>query len=323
MYAFEICTIGGAWLERQNCVTDVGATHPFQHGFEPLGPLGMAGAGEMLEISRMSGEQHGHVVGRYLAGANSELPFHPVKPAMQPLSSAPLILRAGSVIARVRPWAFEPNVAHLVLYNQSRLPSPSEIIGWINDLRTAGYDTIRTGALGAQAGARFENLGFESIQSLVLLEHTSIDSVSISASKDATATVRLSPDRDRLASEVDVAAFGPGWCIDRVGIGDVRSATPRHRARAVPSGSDLVAYAVSGRDGRNGYIQRLAVSPEHQHRGHGLALVADSLRWMARWRVRRVLVNTHTGNEAALALYHRVGFADLHDRLHVYERRIE
>ena len=43
--------------------------------------------------------------------------------------SAPLILRAGGVVARVRPWAFEANVAHLVLYNQSRLPTPSDIIG--------------------------------------------------------------------------------------------------------------------------------------------------------------------------------------------------
>jgi ribosomal protein S18 acetylase RimI-like enzyme len=44
---------------------------------------------------------------------------------------------------------------------------------------------------------------------------------------------------------------------------------------------------------------------------------------MARWRVQRALVNTHIGNAAALALYHRAGFTDLSDRLHVYERRIE
>jgi ribosomal protein S18 acetylase RimI-like enzyme len=210
-----------------------------------------------------------------------------------------------------------------VLYNQTRLPTPAEIIGWTSELRSAGYDTVRTGALSSQAGARFERLGFESIQSLVLLEHTAIGSVTAVSPKASNVTVRLAPDDDRFASEVDVAAFGPGWCIDRIGIGDVRSATPRHRARAVQSDDGIVAYAVSGRDGRNGYIQRLAVSPAHQHHGHGLALVSDSLRWMARWRVRRALVNTHTGNEAALALYHRLGFTDLPDRLHVYERRIE
>jgi ribosomal protein S18 acetylase RimI-like enzyme len=242
---------------------------------------------------------------------------------MQPLSSAPLILRAGNVVARVRPWALEPNVAHLVLYNQTRLPTPAEIIAWLSELRTAGYDTIRTGALGTQAGARFERLGFESIQSLVLLEHTSISSAMAATPKSTTATVRLAPDHDAEASHVDAAAFGPGWSIDRVGLSDVRSATPRHRARAIQTAGEIVAYAISGRDGRNGYIQRLAVSPDHQHQGHGSALVADSLRWMARWRVHRALVNTHVGNDAALALYHRLGFTDLSDRLHVYERRME
>ena len=214
-------------------------------------------------------------------------------------------------------------MAHLVLYNQSRLPAPSDILRWISDLRVAGYDAIRTGALGVQAGARFERLGFESIQSLVLLEHTSINSVDLSLPEHAADAVRLASSDDETASRVDVAAFGAGWCIDRVGIGDVRSATPRHRARAVRIDDQIAAYSISGRDGRNGYVQRLAVSPAHQHQGHGLVLVVDSLRWMARWRVQRVLVNTHIGNDAALGLYHRLGFTDLSDRLHVYERRIE
>ena len=245
---------------------------------------------------------------------------------MQSLTGAPLILRAANgnsgVLARVRPWAFEPNVAHLVLYNQSRLPAPADIIGWIAELRVAGYDTVRTGALGTQAGARFERLGFEVIQSLVLLEHTSVGDAPVGPAKNES-VVRLDDHDDTEASRVDIAAFGAGWCIDRVGIGDVRTATPRHRARAVKTEDAIVAYAISGRDGRNAYIQRLAVAPQHQQQGHGAALVADSLRWMARWRVQRALVNTHVGNTPALALYHRFGFVDLSDRLHVYERRIE
>jgi ribosomal protein S18 acetylase RimI-like enzyme len=242
---------------------------------------------------------------------------------MQALTSAPLILRSGSVIARVRPWAFEPNVAHLVLYNQTRLPTPTDIVGWIAELRVAGFDTIRTGAVGTQTGARFEHLGFEAIQSLVLLEHLHVNKVTAASTKSAGSTVKLPTDADVDASRVDIAAFGAGWCIDRVGIGDVRSATPRHRARAIRVDQEIVAYAISGRDGKNGYVQRLAVSPIHQRNGHGEALVKDSLRWMARWRVQRALVNTHIGNEGALALYHRLGFNDLSDRLHVYERRIE
>jgi len=246
-----------------------------------------------------------------------------VKPAMRSVTSAPLILRSGAVVARVRPWAFEPTVAHLVLYNQTRLPTPADILGWLEELRKVGYDTVRTGALGPQAGDRFERLAFEPIQSLMLLEHTTLSSVVKLPNKGAAPAVRLPTSADRDASRVDVAAFGPGWCIDRVGIGDVRSATPRHRALIVRVDDEIVGYAISGRDGRNGYLQRLAVSPSHQHQGHGATLVTDALRWMARWRVQRALVNTHVGNDAALALYHRLGFTDLVDRLHVYERRIE
>jgi ribosomal protein S18 acetylase RimI-like enzyme len=323
MDALEVGALCCPWFQRRYRVTELGAANAFDHRIEALRPLRVARPGEVFEVGRMCGEQHSHVVGRYLAAANSGLPFDPVKPAMQSLSSAPLMLRAGGVVARVRPWAFEPRVAHLVLYNQTRLPAPSEIVGWIRELRDAGYDRVRTGALGTQAGARFERLGFEPIQSLVLLEHTAINSIVLPTAKGPGGTVRLAPEDDAQASEVDVAAFGPGWSIDRVGIGDVRSATPRHRARAIRSNNDTVAYAISGRDGRNGYIQRLAVSPAHQKNGHGIALVADSLRWMARWRVNRALVNTHTGNTAALGLYHRLGFTDLSDRLHVYERRIE
>jgi ribosomal protein S18 acetylase RimI-like enzyme len=242
---------------------------------------------------------------------------------MQALTTAPLIIRSGSVVARVRPWAFEPNVAHLVLYNQARLPTPSDISGWIGQLRHAGFDTIRTGALGGQAGARFEHLGFEAIQSLVLLQHAQVGHVDASSTGPVSNTVKLASDDDLDASRIDIAAFGRGWCIDRVGIGDVRSATPRHRARAIRRGDEMIAYAISGRDGKSGYIQRLAVLPDHQHHGHGEALVRDSLRWLARWRVHRALVNTHAENDAALALYRRLGFDDLNDRLYVYERRIE
>ena len=243
---------------------------------------------------------------------------------MQPLTSAPLILRAGGVVARVRPWAFEANVAHLVLYNQSQLPTPSDITEWISGLRTAGYDTIRTGAVGAQAGARFERLGFESIQSLVLLEHkTSVRSTAAShksaggvdPSRHSTTTTTRAESTWRRSVPAGASIVSESAMSAR------RHLVTEHEQ--FESDKQLIAYAISGRDGRNGYIQRLAGRPEHQHQGHGLSLVTDSLRWMARWRVQRALVNTHIGNDAALALYHRLGFTDLSDHLHVYERRIE
>ena len=44
----------------------------------------------------------------------------------------------------------------------------------------------------------------------------------------------------------------------------------------------VVGYAITGRAGEIGYLQRLAVDPGHQHEGIGTALVADGLWWAAR-----------------------------------------
>ena len=82
MHSLEIGALGRPRLERSHGVAEVGAAHTFEHCFEPLRTLGMARAGQMFEICRMGGEQHGHAVGRYLAMVESELPFDPVKPAM-------------------------------------------------------------------------------------------------------------------------------------------------------------------------------------------------------------------------------------------------
>ena len=48
----------------------------------------------------------------------------------------------------------------------------------------------------------------------------------------------------------------------------------------------------------------------------------DSLQWLARWRVQRVLVNTPTDNEPALALYEQLGFQRMTERLRVYEQAL-
>ena len=77
VHSFEIRPSGGLWFERGNGVAKVGMTHPLEDCVESLRSLGMAWPGKMFEVHRMSGEQHGHAVGRYLPAAESELPFHP------------------------------------------------------------------------------------------------------------------------------------------------------------------------------------------------------------------------------------------------------
>ena len=107
---------------------------------------------------------------------------------------------------------------------------------------------------------------------------------------------------------------------DAAAIADVCSATPRHRARGIAH--PLQGFAITGRDARQGFLQRLAVAPAHQRAGVATALVLDSLAWLARWRVQRVLVNTPATNAGALALYEGMGFERLTEQLRVYERAL-
>jgi ribosomal protein S18 acetylase RimI-like enzyme len=234
-----------------------------------------------------------------------------------PALPAPMVMRGHGVVCHVRQWPSQPGTAQLVMYQQTRLPTTEDLRRWLDDLARVGFRRVRTSALAFNASSRVEAVGFTPIQHLALLEHLEPGA----APPPAAPTTRLLVAQHPLASQVDHAAFGPGWSLDPDAIADVRRATPRHRARAA-GGVPLHAFAVTGRDSRQGFLQRLAVHPEHQRNGLGTALVLDSLRYLARWRVNRVLVNTPTTNEPALALYEQLGFHRLHDQLRVYERAL-
>jgi ribosomal protein S18 acetylase RimI-like enzyme len=231
-----------------------------------------------------------------------------------------IVLRAHGTAYRVRPWPNEPGTAHLVLYQQPLIPSRHDLDRWCEQLAAAGFGKVRTSALAAGAAMRVEAAGFVSVQELVLLAHDELRSIPA----PGVPTGRLLVDQHARAAAVDVAAFDPQWSLDPSAVTDVCHATPRHRGRTagVLPGQGFAAYAITGRDSRQGFIQRLAVDPASQRQGLGRALVLDSLRWLSRWRVQRALVNTPTDNLGALALYERVGFTQLAERLKVYEREV-
>jgi ribosomal protein S18 acetylase RimI-like enzyme len=228
---------------------------------------------------------------------------------------------------RVQPWSFQPHIAHLVVNHQQRVPSLDDVRRWTDHLPSLGYTAVRTNALGRGAGRQMECAGYTVLQELVLLELTFVRRA-VSAMLDSAAakngeriaTRPLHPERLSDISDIDVAAFGADWGLCERAITDVCAATPRHRLRG--AGEPLAAFAISGRDGRQGFLQRLSVSPERQRHGLGRALVIDSLEWMTRWHVQRVLVNTAFDNHAALALYQGLGFRRIGERLRVFERSL-
>jgi ribosomal protein S18 acetylase RimI-like enzyme len=239
-----------------------------------------------------------------------------------PVEAAPRLLRAGGFTARVRPWPGEPGTVHLVTVESTVSPSHAAITGWLNELAGAGVQVVRTGALGPTTQSSYLEMGFTVRQELALLTH-SLATV--------PALPRPSGVRLRRATEADLVtlamldrrAFGAQWGLDVTGLVDACHATPSHRLRiAATRASDPAGFAITGRAGRSGYLQRLAVHPARQRMGLARLLVIDGLRWAKRHRCTSVLVNTHVDNDAALGLYRRLDFTELSYRLAVLEKKL-
>ena len=90
-------------------------------------------------------------------------------------------------------------------------------------------------------------------------------------------------------------------------------ATPATRSRVIDAtaAGGLCAYAITGRAGHRGYLQRVAVDPAVHGQGIGRSIVADALRWLRRHRAESALVNTQFDNDPALGLYRSCGFHEL------------
>ena len=227
-------------------------------------------------------------------------------------------LRGTHTSARARPLAHHPTTAQLITYGELAIPTPADLTRWLAALADHGFRTVRTGALYPSTARVFEANGFQPIQHLTLME-----AVRPSARHAPRRPSRaMTPADVAEAAHVDTLAFGVEWGLDEVAVRDVCRATASFRARVVDVHGQIVATAITGRDGDLGFVQRVAVLPAHQRCGHATGLLADALRWLGRWRTKRVLVNTHVDNRAALALYAAHGFAVLDQPLFVAERRL-
>jgi ribosomal protein S18 acetylase RimI-like enzyme len=230
--------------------------------------------------------------------------------------SAPAVdvLRWGHERARTGPWRGEADVAYLTPVPSAPPPSAEFLRRCLDILASRGVVRVVTGALSPLEQVGFLAAGFDVAERLHLL------GIDLSGPTPAVPDgMRLSRGRRRDRNDVlavDQAAFSPFWRFDQLGLEDALDATPMTRWRvAVPGprfrpSRPIVGYAICGRAGSRGFVQRLAVDPGAQRRGTGRRLLLDGLRWMSRKGVQRAVVNTQVGNEAALALYLAVGFTE-------------
>jgi len=251
-------------------------------------------------------------------------------------ANAPALSQQSFGWARAAPWRGHADVAHLVL--AERVPSdPSVIQSCLDALRRSGYTTVVTTAMPPGDALPFVDAGFSMRERLHLLEH---DLTDLPPTRPSHPRLRRAWRGDRPSVlALDRLAFDDFWRLEEHGLRDALQATPsvrfrvgeprsRHAPRpasgraAAGEGTVVSAYAITGRAGRQGYLQRIAVHPDERRDGWGQALVRDALRWLRRHDARRALVNTQWTNEAAVALYESCGFHRLPVGLCVLDRNL-
>jgi ribosomal protein S18 acetylase RimI-like enzyme len=213
-------------------------------------------------------------------------------------------LRFGSSWARLAPWRGDTHVAQLVVGPDAHA-SAAAVRDCLERARSSGYESVVTGAVSPLDSEVFLDAGLEVQEALHLL----VRELDARPAPPARRLVRATTRDRRAIVALDDLAFTGFWQLGRAGIRDALDATPKSRLRVgreQPIG--IVAYAITGRAGSHGYLQRVAVHPDARRRGWGRALVADALLWLWQQGATRASVNTQAANRSALDLYTRMGF---------------
>jgi ribosomal protein S18 acetylase RimI-like enzyme len=233
-----------------------------------------------------------------------------------------------SARAELRGWPLDESIGHLVMVDVSMVPTPEQVDGWLAAAYTASDPVlaVRTGALYPGAAAVFAERGFDVIDRLVLLERALLHQQPTRRDRRArTAGLRRARRRDlRTMAAIDQSAFPAGWRNDVTSLDAITDATPSSRirlARLDRSATGTVGFAITGKAGTTGYLQRIAVRPDARRLGIGRQLVDDAVDWLMRRGASRVLVNTGDDNRSALQMYEQASFERLDDELVVLEHR--
>jgi ribosomal protein S18 acetylase RimI-like enzyme len=74
------------------------------------------------------------------------------------------------------------------------------------------------------------------------------------------------------------------------------------------SKEEIVATAMAGYEGHRGWVNYLAVAPEHQGKGFGRAIMAEAEKLLAELGCPKVNVQVRGTNASAIAFYERIGY---------------
>jgi len=132
--------------------------------------------------------------------------------------------------------------------------------------------------------------------------------------------IRLARDSDIDAIDKVDAAFTTPW---RYSKGTILQAMSQVEFCSVAElNGEIVGYQISSGERSAGHLARLAVSPHHQGKGIGHALLSEITRHFDRLGAPQITVNTQHDNMASLSLYRAFGFELTGDHYPVWQMMI-
>lgn len=158
--------------------------------------------------------------------------------------------------------------------------------------------------------------GFQLHQHIVSLERETADPLpKIAPNSDVFVRLMQPEDLERVA-EIDRLAFEPIWqnSLHQVRLSYHQAAY----ATVAEIGDVVVGYQISTSNMFAYHLARLAVLPEYQHQGVGMALVTDLIVRAQRDRIWQITINTQDDNQSSLTLYQRAGFTLTGDKFPVF-----
>lgn len=83
----------------------------------------------------------------------------------------------------------------------------------------------------------------------------------------------------------------------------------------------LVGVVVATHDSRKGWINRLAVDPNHRRQGHGARLIAAAEEELREQGMCVIAALVESDNPVSLALFRKVGYAEIDSGIHYLTKR--
>jgi GNAT superfamily N-acetyltransferase len=232
------------------------------------------------------------------------LPSALVRSVLRTGMSGITVLRTRGRSLRVAQWRGGQPVAQVTPLGDA--PDPEALRACCEELAAMGYREVLTSALTPAEQQTFRDAGFETRADLLLLR-LDLRAPLPAPPRAGPVTRRARRSEWPAVVALDQRAFPAFWHFDALAIAEAVRATPSHRFR-VAELEVMAGYAIAGRSGRRGYVQRLAVDPVATGRGVGSTLLLDVLTWLRDGGAHDTLVNTMVDNERALDLYRRHGF---------------